>query len=272
MHYPHRMEKTGSTPVGCIRSSCINNKCQTKKVVASRRESVVSNYYQSSIEETPSLYVLGQEINDKHLDLERSSAEFERSSLEKAREIGRLLTQAKEEVKNQSQSWQKWLKQSCPVIKERTARLYMQVEREYEDLAATVADPDTLSLLSLKEFQKRLNAKNRTAKNTEPDRSSEPDYLAELQNTAYQFEQSLDLFLDRDLDPYSQEALSTALSALASLESRINCIRKQLVERQRSSANCPDCNNALISGLDSCIACGWNVGELQMRDCLPLYS
>jgi Protein of unknown function (DUF3102) len=232
----------------------------------------VSNYYQSSIEETPSLYVLGQEINDKHLDLERSSAEFERSSLEKAREIGRLLTQAKEEVKNQSQSWQKWLKQSCPVIKERTARLYMQVEREYEDLAATVADPDTLSLLSLKEFQKRLNAKNRTAKNPEPDRSSEPDYLAELQNTAYQFEQSLDLFLDRDLDPYGQEALSTALSTLASLESRINCIRKQLAARQRSSANCPDCNDAPIDGLDSCISCGWNMGQLHERDCLPLYS
>jgi Protein of unknown function (DUF3102) len=233
----------------------------------------VSNYYPSStVEDSPSLYVLGQEINDKHLDLERSSAEFERSSLEKAREIGRLLTRAKEEVKNQSQSWQKWLKQSCPAIKERTARLYMQVEREYDDLAATVADPDRLCLLSLKEFQKRLNAKNRNAKNPEPDRSSEPDYLAQLQNTAYQFEESLDLFLDRDLAPYSHEALSTALSTLASLESRINCIRKQLAECQRSSANCPDCNNALISGLDSCMSCGWNMGQLHMRDCRPLQS
>ncbi len=270
----------------------------------------MSNYYQSSTVETSSLYVLGEEINDKHLDLARSSAEFARSSLEKAKEIGRLLARAKDQVKQQSQSWQKWLKQSCPTIKKRTARLYMQVEREYEDLAATVADPDGLSLLSLKELQKRLNAKNRAAKypelevvypaelrsiadrveenldldlflldrdldaDSQPDGSSEPDYLAELQNNAYQFEESLDLFLDRDLDICSHEALSSALSTLASLESRINYIRKQLAERQRSSANCPVCNAALIYGLDSCISldCGWNSGQLPMRDCLPLSS
>ncbi len=212
--------------------------------------------------ETPLLDILGREINQKYIAFERSTLEFERSSLETARVIGRMLAQAKAEVKNQSQSWQKWLKTSCPAIKERTARLYMQVDREYDDLAATVADPDSLALLTLKEFQKRLNARNRKDKYPKPDSFSKPDYLADLQTVSLRFEVSLDLFVANDLDAHSPEALSTTLNTLASLESRINLIRKQLVNRQRSSDCCPDCGETFLSGMESCLSCHWNVGEI----------
>jgi serine/threonine protein kinase len=170
----------------------------------------------------PLLESLGNEISQKH-------TAFERSSLENARVIGGLLTYAREEVKKQSQSWQKWLKTSCPAIKERTARLYMQVYRDYEEIAAAVADPENLSL---KEFQKRLNARNPKQRS-----SSEPGYVADLQSTSQQFEKSLDLFLDSDLNSYSDEALSNTLETLKSLEGRINLIRKKLANYQRSSAN-----------------------------------
>jgi hypothetical protein len=212
--------------------------------------------------ETPLLDILGREINQKHIAFERATLEFERSSLENARVIGRLLAQAKAEVKNQSQSWQKWLKKSCPAIKERTARLYMQVEREYDDLAATVADPDSLALLTLKEFQKRLNARNRKERQPKQNILSAPDLATDLQNAALQFEVSLDLFVANDLDAHSLEALSTILNTLASLESRINLIRKQLADRQRSSDSCPNCGETFAFGMESCLVCHWNVGEI----------
>ena len=215
-------------------------------------------YPRSSAIELPLLDCLGQEISEKH-------TAFERSTLEHARVIGGLLTQAKVEVKSQSKSWQKWLKTSCPAVKDRTARLYMQVYREYDELVATVADPEQLTL---KEFQKRLNARNPKRQSYSEQSYSEPDSVMELQSASQYFEECLDLFLNRDLDVYSDEALLTTLDALASLEGRINLARKKVANHQRSSANCPMCNEDL-AGLESCMYCGWNVGQLPTRDCLP---
>ena len=142
--------------------------------------------------------------------------------------------------------------------------MYMQVYREYDELAATVADPEQLTL---NEFQKLLNARNPKQQSYSEQNYSEPDYVTELHSASQYFEEYLDLFLDRELAAYGDEALLTTLDALASLESRINLDRKKVANYQRSSANCPMCNEDL-AGLESCMCCGWNMGQLPTRDCL----
>ena len=84
-------------------------------------------------EEKLSLEHLAEAINQKE-------TEFSKSSLIHAKTMGEWLLQAKNKVKEiKSNSWGAWLESNCPVISIRTARLYMQIAREWVYLAPSIS-------------------------------------------------------------------------------------------------------------------------------------
>lgn len=212
---------------------------------------------------------LGKQINDKHIV-------FERSATQHARMVGELLIRAKKEVQNQSLSWGEWLKTSCPAIEARTARFYMQVARNYEEIMATVAVPDNCTL---REFQKLLNRRNpklRIVSNPiftgDTEESSQHSVLVEildrLERGLDQIEEVLDQLPNDGSD--LSATLFNALSRFDALEKRICHGRNKLANYQRSSHDCcPKCGSDLVFGLESCIKCGWNVGTLAADSYLP---
>lgn len=200
---------------------------------------------------------LTQQLNEREVT-------FVRGSLVHAFEMGKLLAQAKQEVKKQHILWKVYLKDSVPGVSARTARLYVQVFTHWGYLSevATVA---TNATLSLKDAQVALNAV--ASKKT---KSRNINFIANLENSLQKTEVSLDEFLETDWNDCDCEALSNLLNTLATLESRIARTRTKLSNRLLSqSGSCPGCHNDLIQGMESCL-CGWNVGELPFRDCWNL--
>lgn len=86
-----------------------------------------------------SLAELADAINQSHCFCQ----EKYKSSLLEARKAGEFLLIAKAKVKElPSGRWLPWLSEKCPDIPDRTARAYMQVARDWEEIekTATVAD------------------------------------------------------------------------------------------------------------------------------------
>ena len=81
----------------------------------------------------PKLKRLAEEILKEHSLVERAK----QASIEHAKRCGDKLIEAKEAVDHGD--WLQWLKQHCPTLKERTARLYMQVARHWDELIAKSA-------------------------------------------------------------------------------------------------------------------------------------
>jgi hypothetical protein len=87
------------------------------------------------------------------------------------------------------------------------------------------------------------------------------------------YQKYLTRLLKADPNSYTPEAVADTLKILASVESLNREVRAKLALHQLPSANapiqhslnehCPMCNSHL-SGLASCMSCGWNVGELPM--------
>jgi hypothetical protein len=202
-----------------------------------------------------SLERLGTEIRAK-------DAAYKRFSVKHAKEMGELYMQAKEEVKKHHKKWLPWLKETSPDTSTRIVGLYMQVATKHDELLATVANFENFSL---KDVQKYLNSTS--TRKPRKQKPSEPNPLTNVERAANQYQECLKQLLDTDLDSYSNEAVETTLEILASTESLNNHVRNELANNQRSSANCPSCESDLI-GLESCIACGWNMGQLPILDCL----
>jgi hypothetical protein len=168
----------------------------------------------SSSQPLPVLDSLGKEICDKHVA-------FEHSTLQHAKAIGDLLIQAKSEVKKQSQSWQSWLKVSCPALNARTARLYMQISSRYDELATRCH----FESLSLKKAQEFLNAKK-------PKQQSSLilKYVANFQRASRQFKQDLDLFSNPNFDADTSKDLATLVQTLETLDRQIEDMLRKAIE------------------------------------------
>lgn len=91
---------------------------------------------------------LATAINEEHLAVDRAAS----SMVEHARQCGALLIQAKKQQRHGD--WLPWLQAHCPNLPDRTARAYMQVEKNWSTLVAKrqhVADlslRDALALLA----------------------------------------------------------------------------------------------------------------------------
>ncbi len=114
----------------------------------------------SAIGEGLPLSELACVINREH----QLCQEAYRVSLLHARRTGELLMLAKSKVKESpSGRWLPWLKENCATIPERTARAYMQVAREWEQIekSAMVADfglKDAIEFLSQSRVSQKSDA------------------------------------------------------------------------------------------------------------------
>jgi len=77
---------------------------------------------------------LASTINDRH----RRALSLAGSALEYARECGQALNEAKGQVPHGA--WQSWLANNCPGISDRQTQKYMQVERQWDFIAAANVD------------------------------------------------------------------------------------------------------------------------------------
>jgi hypothetical protein len=209
-----------------------------------------------------------QEIREKTVAFDREIVAFGRLSLKHANEIGDLYNALQGEVKAQGKKWQPWLKENYPDAKPRTVGLYMQVAKNYNEHLATVANNN--ENFTLKDAQQLLNEIS-PRKRRQP-KPSEPDLLTNVKRAGNQYQQYLTQLMNTDLDSHTHEAVADTLKILASIESLNHQVRNKLVLHQLPSANntqiqqcsfeeCPMCNSNL-SGLVSCMSCGWNVGEM----------
>jgi hypothetical protein len=191
---------------------------------------------------------LAQEINSQQ-------AAFERNALIHAQTTGSLLLQAKKRVKQSSQSWDRWLAASCPTISKRTARLYMQVAKNWD---AHLAEMATVANFSLRDAQKILNTLSHHKR-----QAPKQDDLATLDRTLQLAIENLELFKQKNWDLCDREVLNQRLDTMANLESCIAQARNQLSHYLRNQSNCcPNCGTAFIFGMESCLNCGWNAGQL----------
>lgn len=95
----------------------------------------------SGIDVTPAdLPALALAINEEHALAERH-AEL---AIHRAKRAGDMLVAAKQQI--QHGQWLPWLATNCPTIKERTARAYMRLARNWEALESKSADSAVLTI------------------------------------------------------------------------------------------------------------------------------
>jgi DNA replicative helicase MCM subunit Mcm2 (Cdc46/Mcm family) len=92
-----------------------------------------------------------------------------------------------------------------------------------------------------------------------------------LEKKIDEFFEIQNMFLN-DLDSYSNgtwnsdkvDVLLPITNKLADLETRIAHIRRKITDRLLTTSNgyCPNCNQQLIEGLETCVHCNWNMGNL----------
>lgn len=190
-------------------------------------------HVQRIVDSPPSLESKGTELNNKHLKYVFYSVLY-------AKETGDTLLQLKAEVKQQRKSWEEYLKNHIPAINLRTARLYMQIAKTWDDFlseTATVAENFTL-----RDAQEAMNARNRKQQ------PLEPDFGSDFKRSLHKADESIDLFLQNDLDAVAPEALANIVETLATLEHRIASVREKLSniqEPQSTSSSSEKLNNCL---------------------------
>ncbi|MCB1822875.1 MAG: DUF3102 domain-containing protein, partial [Candidatus Competibacteraceae bacterium] len=86
------------------------------------------------------LSALAMAINEEHALAERH-AEL---AIHRAKRAGDMLVAAKEQIPHGQ--WLPWLATNCPTIKERTARAYMRLARNWETLESKSADSAVLTI------------------------------------------------------------------------------------------------------------------------------
>jgi hypothetical protein len=108
----------------------------------------------------PDLDTLATRINEAHQAYE----DAKKSSLERAIEAGKLLLEAKKQLKHGE--WEGWLKKNCKKIQPRTARLYMQL----------AANPKlaTDAVLTLQEAARGVSSKAASSSKTSSKTSATP--------------------------------------------------------------------------------------------------
>jgi hypothetical protein len=213
-----------------------------------------------------SLAHLESEIKDKVAGFEQENIAFGRLSLKHAKEMGSLFLNAKEKVKQERKNWQPWVREICPNLNARTVGLYMQVAKNYEQLATTVANFETFTL---KETQQLLN--ELSPRKTREKKPSKSNLLADVERAAIQYQQCLNQLFNTDLNLQTLETVTNMLHILNDTGDLHKEVRKKLeIHQLPSAANeiasgeiayCPFCNGKLMIGIKSCEPCDWNMGE-----------
>lgn len=208
---------------------------------------------------------LTREINSRE-------AEFIRDSLQHALVMGGLLVRAKVETKKQKISWRDYLINSVPNISARTARLYMQIYLNSDYLSKKMA---TVATFTLKDAQQALNDRGSAQKKlsvqlqmeveaAEVSNQSQIDLFANLLASMERTHADLlAVFGANDWEEFDREVLSDLLETIVAFEGTVNQSRTKLSRHLQSpSADCPNCDRPLISGMESCLNCFWNTGIL----------
>jgi hypothetical protein len=219
-------------------------------------------------EVTPALSLesLESEIKDKVAAFDRENIAFGRLSLKHAKEMGDLFLKAKEKVKQERKNWQPWLRDTCSNLNARTIGLYMQVAKNYDRLATSVANFETFTL---KETQQLLN--DLSPRKTREKKPSKANILADVERAASQYQKCLNQLFNTDLNLETLETVTTMLHILNDTGDLHKQVRKKVeIHQLPSAANenasgeigyCPRCNEKLMIGIKSCEPCGWNMGE-----------
>lgn len=195
---------------------------------------------------------MAQEINSQQ-------AAFERNALIHAQKLGNLLLQAKQRIKQNSQSWDWGLEASCPAISKRTARLYMQVAKHWDTYLAKMA---TVANFFLRDAQKLLNTLSRNKR-----QSAQKDDLATLDSALQLAIENLDQFQQKNWDHYDREVLKSIIRRDRPLEISAAQVRNQLSHHLRTSTeSCLQCDTAFIIDMESCLNCGWNTVQLTLQN------
>jgi hypothetical protein len=170
-----------------------------------------------------SLYLRAQQVNAREI-------KFKCGHIIHAKEMGDELHRLKADVKKYKLgNWEPWLLINCPAISPRTARLYMQISKFWEDFLSEMATGCQNENFTVRDAQEAMNARNRKQKPLE-----EPDFVAEFKRSLRKTDKSIDLFLQNDLDSIDSEASQTLYEMVAALEHRLAGIRQELSDRRKA--------------------------------------
>lgn len=148
------------------RSDCETVSPDTPRLL--RSTSLAKDAAQAPVLEQLSLDELASAINKEH---QLFQGDY-KSSLVHAYKAGQFLLKAKSKVKESTTGrWLPWLMQNCPDISDRTARVYMQIVREWEKIekSATVADFGVKGALKLLGDRKKSSLQDSKPPNGELD-------------------------------------------------------------------------------------------------------
>ena len=204
--------------------------------------------YEQVLKTDSPLYLRARQVNDHAIM-------FKCFTLLYFKETGDELHYMKAEVKKHKLgSFESWLRINCPAISPRTARLYMQISKCWDDFLLEMATSCQKENFTVKDAQEAMNARNRKQ---EP---LEPDFVTEFKRSLRKADKSIDLFLQNDLDSIAPEASQTLDEMVAALEHRLAGIRQELSDRQEAKSNRSDSAN-IGDGLQLQAANGATFGE-----------
>jgi hypothetical protein len=190
------------------------------------------------------LYLRAQQLNNREIM-------FKCFGVVHAKEMGDELHYLKAEVKKQGfGSWTSWLEINCPAISPRTARLYMQISKCWDDFLSEMATGCQNKSFTVRDAQEAMNARNRKQKpleetdfvaenayNRKQKPLEDPDFVSEFKRSLRKADKSIDLFLQNDLDAIPPEASQTLNEMVAELEHRLASVRQELRDRQEAKSD-----------------------------------